>query len=454
MKKDVTNRTIVVVGAARSGVAVSILLKKYSANVFLTDNGKIPDHFVHEIEQAGVDFEQGGHSEKAFIGEFLVVSPGVPDEAELVQYYLKNGKEVYSEIEVASWFTDSRLIAITGSNGKTTTTSWVADMWKREGKSYFVGGNIGSAFAGLVTKDGDNSDMLLEVSSFQLDHIKTFKPFVSAILNITPDHLNRYQNSFEKYTSSKMRIMENQDDNDFFIYNYDDPVLKEKIAGAGIRPDGPIMLPFSMLDEVSRGAFVRNGTIYLNLNGEEEEIMPVEQLRLKGPHNLSNGLAAAITARVAEISKKAIRESLSGFEGVEHRLELVRVHNGVRYINDSKATNVNAVWFALQSYQSPMVLILGGRDKGNNYAELIPQIREKVHTIIAIGEGKKAIHDQLESVVPYLLDAASMEQAVLIAEKKAQKGEVVLLSPACASFDMFDGFEHRGQVFKNIVNQL
>lgn len=454
LMKDVKGKNIVIIGAAKSGVASARLLKSGGANVFVTDSGNIPEFWSDSLEKAGIPYEAGGHSERAKAADFVVISPGVPTEAPLVQHYLNSGRAVFSEIEAASWFNSGRIIGITGSNGKTTTTAWLADMWKRAGREAKVGGNIGVAFSEFADQTGTDCDVILEISSFQLDHIDTFRPAVSAILNITPDHLNRYNNQFERYAQSKMRIMENQRPEDFFVYNFDDPVLKHQVSGVGIRPDGPQMIPFSMLDEVSRGAYVRNGTIILNLDEKEEPLMKVAELGLKGSHNLGNGLAAAIVARSAEISNDSIRESLSGFEGVEHRLEQVRILNGVRYVNDSKATNINSVWFALQSFQCPVVLILGGRDKGNDYTQLSDQLREKAHTIVAIGEARDKIEEQIGDTVPYFYKTDTMEEAVALSYRQAKKGEVVLLSPACASFDMFESYEHRGEVFKSIVNKL
>jgi len=451
---QVNGKHIVVIGAAKSGVAVARLLKDKGATVFVTDAGAIPAHRASFLDETGIQWESNGHSEHAEKADFAVVSPGVPTEASLVQLYLNSGRKVYSEIEAASWFCSGSITAITGSNGKTTTTSWLSDIWKRSGKSFVTGGNIGTAFSELIPSITDETHTVLEVSSFQLDHIDTFKPKISAILNITPDHLNRYNNQFERYAASKMNIMQNQNPGDFFVYNYDDPVIREQLTGAGIRPDGPQLIPFSMLDEVSKGAFLRNETIMLNLDGTDEPLMHVDELSLKGMHNVANGLAAAVMARLADITNDVIRESLSHFEGVEHRLELVRILDGVRYLNDSKATNINSVWYALQSMQSPVVLILGGRDKGNDYKELEKLIRSKVHTIIAIGESKEIVRTQTQAMVNSFLMAETMEDAVHQAKKCAKKGDAVLLSPACASFDMFDGYEHRGQVFKTLVNNL
>ena len=448
----VEDKYIVVIGAARSGVAAAKLLQAKGAKVFVSDYGSISEEAKQQLEKTSIPFEENGHSEKARSGDLVVISPGVPTESEVIQLYLNNGKAVYSEIEAASWFTNNNLIAITGSNGKTTVTSWLAHVWRTAGRDHTLAGNIGFAFSDKVqTASGE---IILEVSSFQLDHIHTFKPAVSVILNITPDHMDRYQHSIEKYAASKFRITENQKGGDVFIYHYDDPLLSKHAVNLAAKPDAPRIWSFSSQNEVPEGAFVRDNEILFKFNNKVESFMHVNDLGLTGRHNLNNGLATALAARAAEIKNDAIRESLQKFEGVEHRLEVVRVLDGVKYVNDSKATNVNAVWFALDSFNIPLTLILGGRDKGNDYSELESQIREKVHTIIAIGESKHRIQEQLENVVPNFLTAESMGEAVRTAQKNAKRGEAVLLSPACSSFDMFDNYEHRGHVFKEEVNKL
>lgn len=326
--------------------------------------------------------------------------------------------------------------------------------WTTAQKEHIVAGNIGYAFSELVDQTHENKDVLLEVSSFQLDHIDTFKPAVSMILNITPDHMNRYDNDIEKYAASKYRIAENQTSDDWFIFNSDDNRVSGFAKKLSERENAPKMMAFSTESEVPNGAFVQNGQLILRLDNKEEILMDIDDIALPGKHNLSNGMATALAARASEIRNEHIRESLRSFEGVEHRLEFVRTHAGVKYINDSKATNINAVWFALDSFNVPIVLILGGRDKGNNYQELENQLREKVHTVIAIGEAKEAIKNQLKSTVPNLAEAETMKEAVKKASKTAKRGEVVLLSPACASFDMFENYEHRGEVFKQAVLEL
>lgn len=451
---DVQGRHIVIIGAARSGMAAASLLHRKGATVFVTDNSMIGHPVKQRLEAEGIGYEENGHSERALEGDFAVVSPGVPDEAPLLDGYLQSGKKVYSELEAASWFNRSPVVAVTGSNGKTTVTSWIAHTWKLAGRAFILAGNIGLAFSEKVEETDEEIEVILEVSSFQLDHIEQFHPHVSLILNITPDHLDRYGNDIELYARAKFRIAENQRGEDWLIYCYDDPVIKKYVEGLKQQPDHPRLLAFSNRSEVPEGAFVRDQNIILKINNEEEVLMPIREIGLSGRHNLNNGLATALAARVSEIKNEVIRESLRTFEGVEHRLEQVRTVDGVKYINDSKATNINAVWYALDSFNTPMVLILGGRDKGNDYTELIDQVREKVHTIVAIGEATAGIEAQLKRVVPRFETAATMREAVKTARKYAKRGELVLLSPACASFDMFENFEHRGEVFKQAVNEL
>lgn len=451
---NVESKHIVVAGAARSGVAVARLLKSKGAIPFVTDFGSINQKFAEQLRAESIEFEQKQHSEKAMNGDFLVLSPGVPTSSKIVQNYLNSGKKVFSEIEVASWFNKSPIVAVTGSNGKTTVANWLAHTWKMANEKYLLAGNIGSAFSDHIEETSKEITALLEVSSFQLDHIDSFQPSVSIILNVTADHLDRYQNDFNLYIKSKLRITENQDDSNWFIYNVDDPVLSDHAEELSKEEQAPHLLAFSSDREISNGAFVRDGELILKINNKEEQLMQIGEIGLSGKHNLQNGMATALAARASEIKNEFIRESLRTFEGVEHRLEEVRTLKGVRYINDSKATNINAVWYALDSYNMPIVLILGGRDKGNDWTFLEDQIRNKVHTIVAIGEAKPAIKNQLGKVVPNYMEADTLKQAVKLSKKKAKRGEVVLLSPACSSFDMFENYEHRGNEFKQAVLDL
>lgn len=453
---DVQNKHIVIIGAARSGLAVASLLKRKGAVLFVTDSNKIKASVKSALSRQEIPYEERGHTEKAEQADFAVLSPGVPTEAPLVQHYLDSGKKVFSEIEVASWFNRNPIVAVTGSNGKTTVTSWLDHTWNLAKVKHQTAGNIGYAFSDTIENAQKKEEILLEVSSFQLDHISSFHPHISLLLNITPDHLDRYEDDFTKYAAAKFRITENQSARDWFIYNYEDQTIAGQVESLKKKENPPQLLAFSNQKELSdiNGAFVRNQNIILKFNQQEEVLMPISDVKISGKHNLNNGLATALAARASEIKSDVIRESLSTFEGVEHRLEQVRTVNGVRYINDSKATNINAVWYALDSFNVPLTIILGGRDKGNDYTELADQLRKKVHTVIAIGEAQPMIEEQLKSVVPHFKTADTMNEAVRISKRTAKRGEVVLLSPACSSFDMYENYEQRGNEFKKAVNRL
>jgi UDP-N-acetylmuramoylalanine--D-glutamate ligase len=451
---QVEDRHIVVLGGARSGLAAALLLKRKGAKPFLSDSGSLPEGSRERLTSEGIPFEENGHSSQAETGDFLIVSPGVPTRSSVVQRYLKSGKKVYSEIELASWFNLSPITAVTGTNGKTTVANWLAHTWKVAGRDHILAGNIGNAFSDQVEETSHHRDVLLEVSSFQLDHIDSFHPQTGIILNITKDHLDRYDNDFDQYAASKFRMTENQSAGDWFIYNAEDSRLRNHAQYLKNSENRPALMPFSSDREMSNGAFVRDGEIILKINQTEEPLMQISELGLSGKHNLQNGMATALAARANEIKNEFIRESLKTFEGVKHRLEEIRTVKGVRYINDSKATNVNAVWYALDSLSVPVVLILGGRDKGNDYTLLADQLRDKVHTVVAIGEAQKMVREQLASIVPNLEEAETMKKAVKAAAKRAKRGEAVLLSPACSSFDMFENYEARGEAFRQAVLEL
>ncbi|MCC5907593.1 MAG: UDP-N-acetylmuramoyl-L-alanine--D-glutamate ligase [Balneolaceae bacterium] len=452
--RDLIGKHIVVAGAARSGVAVARLLKRSGAVPFVSDFGSISEENKKLLTSEEIGLEENQHSERAMNGEFLVLSPGVPSDSSIAKNYMESGRELFSEVEVASWFNRSPIVAVTGSNGKTSVVNWLAHTWKLAGRDHFLAGNIGTAFSDHAESSSPDQTALLEISSFQLDHIDTFHPYTGIILNITPDHLDRYHQNFNLYAASKLNLTKNQIASDWFIYNFDDPILSAHAEHLAEGENTPQLLAFSSEGEVSNGAFVRNGNLILKINNEEEQLMQIGEIGLTGRHNLQNGMATALAARASEIKNEYIRESLKTFEGVAHRLEFVRNYEGVRYINDSKATNVNAVWYALGSFNTPMVLILGGRDKGNDYSKLEQRIRENVHTIIAIGEARPLIKQQLEDVVPNMIEAESLKEAVKKARNSAKRGEIVLLSPACSSFDMFENFEDRGNVFKQAVLDL
>ena len=453
---DIQDRHIVVIGAARSGLAAALLLKRHGASVFVTDHNTIKPRFKSELKKQEIPFEEKGHTDRAKQAEFAVLSPGVPTKAPLVQHYIETGRDVFSEIEAASWFNKSPIVAVTGSNGKTTVTNWLDHTWSLADRGHATAGNIGYAFSDTVDDSTPQKDALLEVSSFQLDHIDTFRPHISMLLNITADHLDRYDDDFTKYAAAKFRITKNQSSTDWLIYNQDDPTIAKHITAIKEKEDTPQLLSFSRQQEISEsdGAFVRGNNIIIKFNQQEEVLMPTSDVKLSGKHNLNNGLATALAARASEIKSDVIRESLRTFEGVEHRLEHIRTVKGVDYINDSKATNINAVWYALDSFNIPLTLILGGRDKGNDYNELVSQIRSKVHTVIAIGEARPMIEEQLKAVVPHFKTANDMNEAVRMSKQGAKRGEAVLLSPACSSFDMYENYEHRGNEFKKAVNRL
>jgi UDP-N-acetylmuramoylalanine--D-glutamate ligase len=343
------------------------------------------------------------------------------------------------------------IAAVTGTNGKTTTTALLGRIFADAKRPCAVGGNIGTAFSQIVDEVTAEGTAILEISSFQLDHIVSFRPRVSVILNITPDHLDRYDRSFEKYIASKSRIFENQRRGDTLIYNEDDPVTRTAVQG-GVHPEVTV-LPFSRERELPEGAFLRNGTVMIAREGTGTEVVKAEEISIPGAHNLLNAMAAALAAHVTEIPVASMRATLRNFPGVEHRLEFVRELDGIEYVNDSKATNVDSVWYALQSFRKPLVLLLGGRDKGNDYSRLRDLVREHVRALVAIGESAEKVRLAFQGIVPVTV-CGSMEEAVRTARRLAERGDVVLLSPACASFDWFENFEHRGRVFKDLVAQL
>ncbi len=455
-------RRVSVLGAARSGLAAARLLHAKEARVFVSDAGFIPTPVQSELRALGIGFEEGGHSARVQEADFLVSSPGVPDTAPPIQAALQSDLPVISEIELASWFCHSRMIAITGSNGKTTTTELTGHILHHAGHRPIVCGNIGTPFAERVLDASPEDIVVLEVSSFQLDHVHTFRPDVSVVLNITPDHLDRYGNDMDRYAAAKLRICAQQDDTDAFIYSMDDARLSAFIRSRQHGPDreGPRAFGITTTDVATTpehsdaAGYLKDGYLTLRIDNMEETLMQPNDLALRGRHNVYNSLAAAVAARVVEVRSDVMRESLRTFEGVPHRLESVREVDGVRYVNDSKATNVNAVWYALESFREPVILIAGGRDKGNDYHKLTPLVKERVRALITIGEAAETIHTQLGPHVEDAVRAESLADAVHLAHLLAQQGDVVLLSPACASFDMFASFEDRGDQFKQLVSNI
>jgi len=441
-----------VIGGARSGLAVAALLKNHGAQVFLSE--KAPSNSMvsvrAELEQMGISSEFGGNTERVLDADTIVVSPGVPSDVPIVKQARARGIPLVSELEVAAWFCDGPIVAITGTNGKTTTTSLTGRMFEDARLPSVVAGNIGTAFSDAVGKMPSGGTAILEVSSFQLDYIVSFRPRVAVLLNVTPDHLDRYEHSFEKYTASKRRIFENQNDGDALVYNVDDPVTRSQVEYA---PRAIQRLPFSVRSQLPQGAFLDRGTMVAVVKGERSELLPPEEMSLRGIHNLANAMAATLAARFMGVRASSIRATLRNFRGVEHRLEFVRERNGVWFVNDSKATNVDSVWYALQSYTQPIIVIIGGRDKGNDYSRLYELVQKRVKTVIAIGESAEKVVDAFSKLAP-VARATSMEEAVEMGAAMAAPGDVVLLSPACASFDWFQNYEHRGRMFKDAVMKL
>lgn len=457
---DVAKQKISVIGAARSGVAVAQLLKARGAKVFVSDNAAAESlkSQTSSLESAGIEFETGGHSERVYDCSLMVISPGVPSNAPVVVEAQEKGIEVVSELEVAYWFCTAPIVAVTGSNGKTTTTILIGRILSDAKKKHVVAGNIGTAFSSVVTRLEKTSVVVLEVSSFQLDFCKTFRPKISTIVNITPDHMDRYDNSMEKYSASKARVFMNQRGDDMLIYNFDDEWTRRQSQRAQCDT-----VSFSIKERRDMGAFVENNIMVTVQGGKRSEVIPTEQISIPGMHNLYNAMAATLAGQLLGVNTASIRATLKNFKGVEHRLELVREVGGVRYINDSKATNVDSVWYALQAYTNPIVLILGGRDKGNDYTRLLNVVEKKVRAIVAIGESAEKVADAFQGKVKVevtpttgreIPNRLSMQNAVRSAQRLSQPGDIVLLSPACASFDWFHHFEERGQVFKEIVATL
>jgi UDP-N-acetylmuramoylalanine--D-glutamate ligase len=440
-----------ILGAGRSGLAVARLLKKRRAKVFLSEQGKATNFadVKQELEEIGVEHEFGENTHRVLDADAIVISPGVPQDAPIVELARTKGIKIISEIEIAFEFCEAPIVAITGTNGKTTTTALIGEIFKHAGWSIQVAGNIGTPFAEIVDDaKGPKSVVVLEVSSFQLDTIDTFRPKVAILLNITPDHLDRYPN-FEAYVQSKFRIAENQKGYDTFIYNADDEIVRNFAETVNVKT-----LPFSIKTELKQGAYLKGDRIVVRIGREREEIIDPKLLGIPGPHNLMNAMAAILAARVMSVELEPLRDTLQSFHGVEHRIEFVRERKGVKYYNDSKATNVDSLFYALASFKEPIVLIAGGKDKGNDYSRIDALVEEHVRAIVTVGKGAKKIEQYFAGKKPIFSAGFSMEEAVKLAKDAAQKGDVVLLSPACASFDMFDNYEHRGRVFKELVNKL
>lgn len=448
-----THKRLVVLGAAESGIGAALLGNQQGWDVFVSDGGQIKEQYKTTLQNAGIAFEEGGHTvEKILNADCLVKSPGIGEKVDIMKKVRAAGIEVCSEIEFGYRYKgDSKIIAITGSNGKSTTTKLTYHLLKDAGYDAALVGNIGYSFARQIAEK-PCTWYVMEVSSFQLDDIHSFKPEVAVLLNITPDHLDRYDYNFENYVAAKFRIAENQDTEDYFIINKDDNVITNHLSTHPINSH-PIFFTMSEQLQANEGGYISGTDMHIHFGGEELN-MSIHDLALKGRHNQYNSMAAGISARIAGIRKEKIRESFSSFEGLEHRLEFVATVRGVDFINDSKATNVNSVWFALESMTRPTVLILGGQDKGNDYNEIMELVEEKVKAIVCMGIDNAPIHSAFDGKVQTIVDTQSAMEAVQAAYSLAEKGDVVLLSPACASFDLFKNYEDRGAQFKDAVHTL
>ncbi|MDR2680273.1 MAG: UDP-N-acetylmuramoyl-L-alanine--D-glutamate ligase [Tannerella sp.] len=444
------NSRIVILGAGESGAGAAVLARKEGFDVFVSDVSAIKPKYKKILDEHEIEWEEGGHTdEKILTAGEVVKSPGIPDKTPLISRIIEENIPVISEIEFAGRYTDAKMICITGSNGKTTTATLTYHIFRNAGLDVGLAGNIGSSLA-LQVAENPHEYYVIELSSFQLDNMFEFKADVAVLLNITPDHLDRYHYNFQEYVDSKFGIIRNQTAKDAFIFWNDDPVIREGIKK--FKPEAALY-PFAEHPGTGIKGYVENGKIILEtLKGIYT--MDRDLLSLKGTHNLYNSLAAGIAAKVTDIRDEKIRASLSDFCGVEHRLEMVTRVRGVDYINDSKATNVNSCWYALQSINTPLVLILGGTDKGNDYSEIEPLVRKKVRALIFLGADNSKLHAFFDGKAPQIEDASSMEEAVRKAYELAVKGDTVLLSPCCASFDLFKNYEDRGEQFKACVRNL
>lgn len=441
---------LVILGGGESGVGTAILGQQKGYEVFVSDKGKIKETYKEVLEHFEIDWEDEKHTDAKILNADIVMkSPGIPDTVPLVKQLVAQGVPVVSEIEFASKYTDATIIGITGSNGKTTTTMLAHHIIRNAGMNVGMAGNIGDSYAKMVAEH--NFDYyVLEISSFQLDGIDAFKPHIAILTNITPDHLDRYDYTFENYIASKFRIAMNQTESDYLIYDADDEVIVDWLRTHPVKSQ---LMPFSLEQEFEMGACLKNDNIHITTDTNTIK-MTTDALALEGKHNLKNTMAASMAAKLINIRKETIRQSIANFQGAEHRLEKVLKIGHVQYINDSKATNVNATYFALDSMSAPTVWIVGGVDKGNDYKELMPLVREKVKAIICLGLDNEKIKDAFGNVVELMVETFAMSEAVKVAYKIAERGDMVLLSPACASFDLFENYEDRGNQFKEAIKNL
>jgi UDP-N-acetylmuramoylalanine--D-glutamate ligase len=443
-------KRLVILGGGESGIGAAILGKQKGYEIFVSDKGNISKKYKEVLLNKEIDFEENQHTESKIVNADVVMkSPGIPDKVELVKKLKEKGILVISEIEFAAQFTDAKIIGITGSNGKTTTTLLVHHILRKAGLNVGVAGNIGDSFAQQVAEN-QYENYVLELSSFQLDGIDNFNSHIAILTNITPDHLDRYEYDFNKYIASKFRITKNQTATDYLIYDADDEAINNWLK---VNKTSAKLVPFSLEKELEYGAYIKDNNIIINITKDKIN-MPISTLLIKGKHNTKNAMAATMAAQLLKVRKQTIMESLEDFEGAEHRLENVAKIRDVEYINDSKATNVNATFYALECMDKPTVWIVGGVDKGNDYNDLLALVREKVKAIVCLGLDNEKIKRTFGNVVDIIVETAGAEEAVKVSHKLADRGDVVLLSPACASFDLFDNYEDRGRQFKEAVRSL
>jgi UDP-N-acetylmuramoylalanine--D-glutamate ligase len=447
-------KNIVILGGGESGMGAAVLAMKQGFEVFLSDKGSLKEKYREQLQARNISFEEGGHDEARVLSAHEIIkSPGIPDTAPLVVQARAQGIAVISEIEFAARYTKAKLICITGSNGKTTTTLLTYHILKNAGLNVGLAGNVGNSFA-LQVAENNFDYYVLEISSFMLDTMYEFRADVAVLTNITPDHLDRYEYNFQNYVNSKFRIVNNQTENDVFIFCADDPVIMKELSE---RTMAAQLFPYTISDKLpfgERGAYVNNDQLIIHINQYNTLTMKMTELALQGKHNLANSMAAGVASMIFELRKETVRESLENFENVEHRLEFVSKVNGVTFINDSKATNVNSTWYALESMKTPTVWIAGGQDKGNNYADILDLVQGKVKAIVCLTKDSAKIRKAFAGVVSQIVDVQTADQAVRVSYDLSREGDTVLLSPACASFDLFENYEDRGRQFKAAVRKL
>ncbi len=446
-----THYQIVVLGGGESGVGAAVLAKKKGISVFVSDKNKIQQKYINVLKHSEIDFEDGGHSEQLILSaNEIIKSPGIPSTVDIIVSAKSKNIPIISEIEFAARHTSAKLICITGSNGKTTTTLLLYHILKTGGLNVGIAGNIGKSFA-LQVAQNNYEVYVLEISSFQLDDMHNVRANIAILLNITPDHLDRYNNNFNNYVDSKFRIIQNQTADDAFIYCFDDSVITEKLKHVKVKAQ---QFPFSLLPKhIKQGAYLNNDKIIIEYNKTQVH-MTLEQLALQGKHNTYNSMAAGVAARLMDIRKETLKQCFSDFHNIAHRLEYVSSVHGIKFINDSKATNINSTWYALEYYNKSIVWIVGGVDKGNDYSQLKALVKDKVKAIVCLGINNRPIHEAFGDFVETIIDTQSASEAVITAYNIAKKEDTVLLSPACASFDLFENYEDRGNQFRNAVKEL